>query len=151
MFCIVELWYLILEYILKLIWLCFTSFCFPGGISDKEPICQCRRLKRCGFDPWVGKIHCSRLWQPTWCSCLENPRDRGAWWAMVHRGHKESYITKVSSCTHTYIILMCISCFMFFASELFLVVYFVYILDYGNDVRHKVNSSSFLIWVQNTS
>ena len=21
--------------------------------------------------------------------CLENPTDRGAWWAMVHRGHKE--------------------------------------------------------------
>ena len=26
---------------------------FPGG---KEPTCQCRRHKRCGFDPWVGKI-----------------------------------------------------------------------------------------------
>ena len=23
-------------------------------------------------------------------SFLENPMDRGAWWAMVHRGHKES-------------------------------------------------------------
>jgi len=21
--------------------------------------------KRCGFDPWVGKIPCSRKWQPT--------------------------------------------------------------------------------------
>ena len=26
---------------------------FPGGISCKEPACQCR----CGFDPWVRKIH----------------------------------------------------------------------------------------------
>ena len=29
---------------------------FPGGTSGKEPTCQCRRCKRCGFDPWVGKI-----------------------------------------------------------------------------------------------
>ena len=21
-----------------------------------EPTCLCRRLKRCGFDPWVGKL-----------------------------------------------------------------------------------------------
>ena len=24
--------------------------------SGKEPVCQCRRCKRLGFDPWVGKI-----------------------------------------------------------------------------------------------
>ena len=29
---------------------------FPGGASDKEPACQCRRHKRCGFNSWVGKI-----------------------------------------------------------------------------------------------
>ena len=23
----------------------------PSGASGKEPICQCRRCKRCGFDP----------------------------------------------------------------------------------------------------
>ena len=28
---------------------------FPGA-SGKEPTCQCRRPKRHGFDPWVGKI-----------------------------------------------------------------------------------------------
>ena len=33
--------------------------------SGKEPICQCRRLKRCMFDPWVGKITWSWTWQPT--------------------------------------------------------------------------------------
>ena len=27
-------------------------------------------------------------------SCLENPMDRGAWWATVHRGHKESDMTE---------------------------------------------------------
>ena len=29
---------------------------FPGGACGKESACQCRRCKRCGFDPWVGKI-----------------------------------------------------------------------------------------------
>ena len=24
---------------------------FPGGASGKKPACQCRRHKRCGFDP----------------------------------------------------------------------------------------------------
>ena len=27
-----------------------------GGASGKEPICQRRRFKRRGFDPFVGKI-----------------------------------------------------------------------------------------------
>ena len=37
---------------------------FPGGASGKEPICQCRRRKRCEFDPWVKKIPWRRAWQP---------------------------------------------------------------------------------------
>ena len=54
----------------------------------KKPTCQCRRHKRCGFDPWVrkipwrkasprGGIHSSI---PTW----RIPMDKGAWWATVH-------------------------------------------------------------------
>ena len=38
---------------------------FPGGASGKESTCLCRRPKRSGFDPWVGKIPWSRKWQPT--------------------------------------------------------------------------------------
>jgi len=38
--------------------------CFPVGASGKEHICQCRRLKRCRFDPWFGKIPWRRKWQP---------------------------------------------------------------------------------------
>ena len=41
--------------------------------------------------------------------------------------------------------------FYIFANELLLAVYFVCILDYGNDVRQKANSSNFLIRVQNAS
>ena len=38
---------------------------FPGGPSGKELTWQCRRCKRCGFNPWVGKIPWRRAWQPT--------------------------------------------------------------------------------------
>jgi len=38
---------------------------FPGGTSGKEPTCQCRRYKRLGFYPWVGKLPWRRAWQPT--------------------------------------------------------------------------------------
>ena len=34
----------------------------PAGASGKEPACQCRRHKRCGLNPWVGKILCRRKW-----------------------------------------------------------------------------------------
>ena len=37
---------------------------FPGGSVGKESACQCRRGKRCGFDPWVRKIPSRGKWQP---------------------------------------------------------------------------------------
>ena len=57
----------------------------PGGASGKEHICQCRRCKRHGFSPWIGKIPWRRAWQPLWYSCLGNSKDRGAWQATLHR------------------------------------------------------------------
>ena len=33
--------------------------------KKKKPACQCRRHKRCGFDPWVRKILWRRAWKPT--------------------------------------------------------------------------------------
>ena len=38
---------------------------FPGGASGTEPACQCRRHKKQGFNPWVGKIPWRSAWQPT--------------------------------------------------------------------------------------
>ena len=57
---------------------------FLGGTSGKEPACQCRRCKRHGFSPWVGKIPWGGHGNPLQYSCLENPLDRGAWRATVH-------------------------------------------------------------------
>ena len=38
---------------------------FPVGASGKEHVCQSRSYKRCGFNPWGGKIPWRRAWQPT--------------------------------------------------------------------------------------
>ena len=38
---------------------------FPGGITGKEPTWQCRRPKRCRFDPRALKISWRRSGQPT--------------------------------------------------------------------------------------
>ena len=38
---------------------------FPDGSSGKEPVCKCRRLKKCGFHPWVWKIPWRRKYPPT--------------------------------------------------------------------------------------
>ena len=37
----------------------------PMWLSGKEPTCQCKRCKKCRFNPWVGKIPWRRKWQHT--------------------------------------------------------------------------------------
>ena len=68
-------------------------------LSGKESVCPCRRRKRHGFNPWVRKIPGRRKWKRTPDSCLENPVDRGAWWATVHGVPKSQ--TWQSDWTHT--------------------------------------------------
>ena len=57
---------------------------FLCGASGKESACQCRKCRRLGFDPWVGKILGGINGHPLWYSCWENPMNRGPWWASVH-------------------------------------------------------------------
>ena len=57
----------------------------PRCASGKEPTCQCRRQKRCRFDPWVGKIPWRRTLQPTPVFLPGESHGRGAWKATVHR------------------------------------------------------------------
>ena len=66
----------------------------PGGTSGKEPASQCRRHKRCGFDPWVGKIPWRRAWQPT--PVFLPAEFHGQWSSAGYSqwGHKESDTTE---------------------------------------------------------
>ena len=44
---------------------CTLCMELPGGTSGKEPSCQCRRHRKCRFNPWVRNIPWRRAWQPT--------------------------------------------------------------------------------------
>ena len=71
---------------------------FPGGANGKEPDCQCRRLERHGFNPWVGKIPWRRALQPT-------PRKSHGQKSLVGYGpwgFKESDTTEHTQHTHTH-------------------------------------------------
>ena len=46
---------------------------FPGGLSGKEPACQCGRHKIRGFSPWLGEIPWRGARLPTPVSCPGEP------------------------------------------------------------------------------
>ena len=76
---------------------------FPGGASGKEPACQCRRQQRFEFNPQLRKIPGGGNGNPLQYSCVENPMERGAWWATVHRVAKSQTWLSDQACTHTVI------------------------------------------------
>ena len=68
----------------------YKLYGLPWWLSSKESACQCRR---CKFDSWVMKIPGVGNGNLPQYSCLENPMDKGAWWAVVHDVAKESDTT----------------------------------------------------------
>ena len=53
---------------------------FPGGSDGKESTCNVGDL---GSIPGLGRSPGGGHGKPLQYSCLENPMDRGAWWAAV--------------------------------------------------------------------
>jgi len=53
-----------LRIVFKKIWYRFING-LPRWLSGKEFACQCKEIRRCRFDPWVGKIPWRRAWHPT--------------------------------------------------------------------------------------
>ena len=62
----------------------------PGGVSVKEPACQCRR-------------HGGRCGNPLQYSCLENPMNRKDWQSIESSpwSHTESDMTEATYHIHT--------------------------------------------------
>ena len=71
----------------------------PRLLSGKESTCQCRRHKRRGFDPWVGKILWRRTWQPTPVFLAGESHGQRSLAGYSPRGHRES---DTSEHTHVY-------------------------------------------------
>jgi len=58
----------------------FTFFHF-GGSDSKESTCSAKDPHSI---PGMGRSPGEGNGSPLWYSCLENPIDKGAWWATVH-------------------------------------------------------------------
>ena len=74
---------------------------FPAGASGKEHACQCKRHKRHGFNPWLGKSPREGHGNPPRYSCLENAMDRGAWQSTVHKFTKSGHDWRDLACMYS--------------------------------------------------
>ena len=57
---------------------------FLGGSMVKNPPANAGDARDMGLIPGLGRSAELGNGNPLWQSCLENPMDRGAWWATVH-------------------------------------------------------------------
>ena len=56
----------------------------PGGASGKELLANAQDIRDADLIPGLGRFPGEGHGKPLQYSCLENPTDRGAWWATVH-------------------------------------------------------------------
>ena len=57
----------------------------PRQLSGKKSIANAGDLRDAGSIPGLGRSPGEGDGNALQCSCLENPKDRGAWQATVHR------------------------------------------------------------------
>ena len=72
---------------------------FPGGTSGNPPA-NAGNIKDVGLIPGLGRSPGRGHSNPLQHSCLENPMDREAWWAIVNMATKSQTQLKQPS-THT--------------------------------------------------
>ena len=84
---------------------CLLRFCLCDGLHSSgaslvpqwwRTACRNRRHRRCGFDPWVGKISGGGRGNPLKYSYLENPMGRESWWATVRGVAKSRNMTEAT-------------------------------------------------------
>ena len=54
-----------LTHLEKLGWWDLSFYGIPKWLSGKEYVCQCRRQKKHGFNPWIGNVPWRRVCPPT--------------------------------------------------------------------------------------
>ena len=73
---------------------------FPGGAGGKEPACYGGNVRDMDSIPGLGRSPGGGHGNLLQYSCLENPMDRGAWWATVHRITKSWIRLRHLACMH---------------------------------------------------
>ena len=68
--------------------------------NGKETACQCRRHKRCWFDPWVGRIPWSRKWWPAIVYAWKIPQTGEPGRLQPTGSQRSDMIEGLSVCTH---------------------------------------------------
>ena len=75
-------------------------------VAQRLSIClQRRSCRRCGFDPWVGKIPWRRAWQPTSVFLPGESHEEGSLLATVHRVTKSQTRLTDLAFMHTHLTL----------------------------------------------
>ena len=64
---------------------------FPGGSVVKNPPDNAGDVRDMGSIPGLGRSLRGENGNPLQYSCLENPMDRGVWWATVHGVTKKNW------------------------------------------------------------
>ena len=75
----------------------------PWWLSSKESACNIGATGNAGSMPGLGRSLGGEHGIPLQYSCLENPMDRGAWWATVHSAAKsQTWLKRLSmhACRH---------------------------------------------------
>ena len=68
---------------------------FSGGLDGKKIACN---VGNPGLIPELGRCPGEGDGYPLQCSCLENPRDGGAWWAAIYRvAQSQTRLKRLSS------------------------------------------------------
>ena len=78
-----------------------SGFNFPGGSDGKESAFNAGDAEDTGSIPGIGRSPGGGHGNPLQHPCLENPMDRGAWWAKVHGVAKSQ--TQLKQHTHIYL------------------------------------------------
>ena len=113
--------------------LAVLAFIMPA-LGLKEPACQCRRHKRCGFIPWVEKIPWRRAWQsipiflPGESPWTEEPGQGVGWVATIHTATQSQTQLKALSmcaCMPSPIMNTMLTIYEFNILEYFLQLYYI--------------------------
>ena len=88
---------------------------FPGGSEDKASACDAGDS---GLIPGLGRSLGEGTGNLLQYSCLENPMDRGAWWATVHGVAKSQ--TRLSDFTYSHTCIYRHICMLTFTYYLYL-------------------------------